>query len=88
MAASCVPVVGKCGGAAMLFNEDCGRLIPITSPSVMAETIADKLRFLWKNPEVLRKLGDAASLRVKENCSEDFYRKQINRYYQNVVVNK
>jgi len=88
MAASCVPVVGKCGGAAMLVNEDCGRLIPITSPSVMAETIADKLRFLWKNPEVLRKLGDLASLRVKENCSEEFYRKQINRYYQNVAANE
>jgi glycosyltransferase involved in cell wall biosynthesis len=88
MAASCVPVVGKCGGAAMLVNEDCGILIPITSPSVMAETIADKLRFLWKNPEVLRKLGDSASLRVEEKCSENFYRKQINRYYQNVAVNE
>ena len=88
MAASCVPVVGKCGGAAMLANEDCGILIPITSPSVMAETIADKLRFLWKNPEVLRKLGDSASLRVEEKCSENFYRKQINRYYQNVAVNE
>ena len=88
MAASCVPVVGKCGGAAMLVNEDCGILIPITSPSVMAETIADKLRFLWKNPAVLRKLGDSASLRVEEKCSENFYRKQINRYYQNVAVNE
>jgi glycosyltransferase involved in cell wall biosynthesis len=83
MAASCVPVVGKCGGAAMLVNEDCGRLIRITSPSVMAETIADKLRFLWKNPEVLRKLGYSASLRVKEKCSEDVYRKQINDHYRN-----
>ena len=88
MAASCVPVVGKCGGAAMLVNEDRGILIPITSPSVMAETIADKLRFLWKNPAVLRKLGDSASLRVEEKCSENFYRKQINRYYQNVAVNE
>jgi len=86
MAASCVPVVGKCGGAAMLVNGDCGRLIPITSPSEMAEEIADKLRFLWKNPGVLKKMGDSARLRVNEKCSEEFYRKQINRYYQNVAA--
>jgi glycosyltransferase involved in cell wall biosynthesis len=86
MAASCVPVVGGCGGAAMLVNEDCGRSIPITSPSVMAETIADKLRFLWKNPEALKKLGESSRLRVKEKCSEDFYRKQINDHYRNVAL--
>jgi glycosyltransferase involved in cell wall biosynthesis len=86
MAASCVPVVGKCGGAAMLVNGDCGRLIPITSPSEMAEEIADKLRFLWKNPGVLKKMGNSARLRVNEKCSEEFYRKQINRYYQNVAA--
>jgi glycosyltransferase involved in cell wall biosynthesis len=86
MAASCVAVVGRCGGAAMLVNEDCGRSIPITSPSVMAETIADKLRFLWKNPEALKTLGESSRLRVKEKCSEDFYRKQINDHYRNVAL--
>lgn len=86
MAASCVPMVGSCGGAAMLVTQDCGRLILITSPAEMAEEIAEKLRFLWKNPEVLKKLGDSARMRVNEKCSEDFYRKQINRYYQNVAV--
>lgn len=86
MAASCVPVVGKCGGAAMLVNEDCGKLIPITSPSGMAEEIADKLRLLWKNPEALKTLGEAARLRVKEKCSEDYYRKQINDHYRNVAL--
>jgi glycosyltransferase involved in cell wall biosynthesis len=84
MAASCVPVVGKCGGAAMLVNEDCGRLIPITNPSEMAKEIADKLRLLWKNPEALETLGEAARLRVKEKCSEDYYRKQINDHYRNI----
>jgi glycosyltransferase involved in cell wall biosynthesis len=86
MAASCVPVVGKCGGAAMLVNEDCGRLIPITSPSEMAKEIADKLRSLWKNSEALKTLGESARLRVKEKCSEDFYREQINHYYRNVAL--
>ncbi len=70
----------------MLVTQDCGRLILITSPAEMAEEIAEKLRFLWKNPEVLKKLGDSARMRVNEKCSEDFYRKQINRYYQNVAV--
>ena len=86
MAASCVPVVGKCGGAAMLVNEDCGKLIPITSPSEMAEEIADKLRLLWKNPEALKTLGEAARLRVKEKCSEDYYRKQMNDHYRNIAL--
>jgi glycosyltransferase involved in cell wall biosynthesis len=86
MAASCVPVVGKCGGAAMLVNEDCGRLIPITTPSEMAEEIADKLRSLWKNPEALKTLGESARLRVKEKGSEDYYRKQINDHYRNVAL--
>jgi len=86
MAASCVPVVGKCGGAAMLVNEDCGRLIPITSPSEMAKEIADKLRSLWKNSEALKTLGESARLRVKEKCSEDYYRKQINDHYRNVAL--
>ena len=86
MAASCVPVVGKCGGAAMLVNEDCGRLIPITNPSEMAKEIADKLRSFWKNSEALKTLGESARLRVKEKCSEDFYREQINHYYRNVAL--
>ena len=86
MAASCVPVVGKCGGAAMLVNEDCGRLIPITNPLEMAKEIADKLRLLWKNPEALETLGEAARLRVKEKCSEDYYRKQLNDHYRNVAL--
>ena len=84
MAASCVPVVGKCGGAAMLVNEDCGRLISITTPSQMAEEIADKLRSLWENPEALKTLGESARLRVKEKCSESFYRDQINAHYQSI----
>ena len=88
MAASCVPVVGKCGGAAMLVNEDCGKLIPITSPSEMAEEIADKLRLLWKNPEALKTLGEAARFRAEEKCSEDYYRKQINDHYRNVAFKK
>jgi len=86
MAASCVPVVGKCGGAAMLVNEDCGKLIPITTPSEMAEEIADKLRSLWEKPEALKTLGESARLRVKEKCSEDYYRKQINDHYRNVAL--
>ena len=52
----------------------------------MADEIADKLRFLSNNPGVLKKLGDSARLQVNEKCSEDFYRKQINRYYQNAAV--
>jgi len=86
MAASCVPVVGKCGGAAMLVNEDCGRLIPITTPAEMAQEIAYKLRSLWENPEALKTLGESARLRVKEKCSEDYYRKQINDHYRNVAL--
>ena len=70
----------------MLVNEDCGRLIPITSPSEMAKEIADKLRSLWKNSEALKTLGESARLRVKEKCSEDFYREQINHYYRNVAL--
>ena len=88
MAASCVPMVGSCGGAAMLVTQDCGRLISITSPSEMAKEIADKLRLLWKNPEALKTLGEAARLRVKEKCSEDYYRKQINDHYRNVAFKK
>ena len=70
----------------MLVNEDCGRLIPITTPSEMAEEIADKLRSLWENPEALKILGESARLRVKEKCSEDYYRKQINDHYRNVAL--
>jgi glycosyltransferase involved in cell wall biosynthesis len=86
MGASCVPVVGKCGGAAMLVDEDCGRLIPITTPVEMAEEIADKLRSLWEKPEALNTLGESARLRVKEKCSEDYYRKQINDHYRSIAL--
>ena len=86
MAASCVPLVGGCGGAAMLVDDDCGKLIPTTSISDMAETIAVELRSLWRNPEVLKTLGESARLRVKEKCSEDFYRMQINDYYHSVAT--
>jgi glycosyltransferase involved in cell wall biosynthesis len=86
IAASRVSVVGKCGGAAMLVNEDCGRLIPITDHSEMGEVIADKLRSLCEDPEISKMLGEAARLRVKEKCSEYCYRKQINDHYLNVAL--
>jgi hypothetical protein len=54
----------------------------------MAEEIAGKLRLLWKNPEALKTMGESARLRVKEKCSEDFYRKQINDHYRNVALNE
>ena len=85
MAASCVPVVGKCGGAAMLVTQDCGRLIPITIPRQMALYIATEIKDLFENSDRLGKLAKAASERVAAVCSEDSYRKQINEYYESVV---
>jgi glycosyltransferase involved in cell wall biosynthesis len=85
MAASCVPVVGKCGGAAMLVTQDCGRLISITSPRQMAVDIAKEIRHLFENSDALGKLAKAASERVAAVCSENSYRNQINEHYEAVV---
>ena len=84
MAASCVPVVGSCGGAAMLVTQDCGRLISITTPNQMALEIAAEIKTLWSNPGLLEKLGSAAVERVASRCSESFYREQINAHYQSI----
>jgi glycosyltransferase involved in cell wall biosynthesis len=84
MAASCVPVVGSCGGAAMLVTQDCGRLISITTPNQMALEIAAEIKTLWSNPGLLEKLGSAAVERVASRCSESFYRDQINAHYHSI----
>lgn len=84
MAASCVPVVGNCGGAAMLVTQDCGRLISITTPDQMALEIAAEIKTLWSSPGLLEKLGSAAVERVASRCSESFYREQINAHYQSI----
>ena len=84
MAASCVPVVGSCGGAAMLVTQDCGRLISITTPNQMALEIAAEIKTLWSNPGLLEKLGSAAVERVASRCSESFYREQINAHYKSI----
>jgi len=85
MAASCVPVVGKCGGAAMLVTQDCGRLISITTPRQMALDIATEIKGLFENLDAFGKLAKAAFERVVAVCSENSYRKQINEHYQSVV---
>ena len=84
MAASCVPIVGSCGGAAMLVTHDCGRLISITTPEQMALEIASEIKILWSSPGLLEKLGSAAVERVASRCSESFYREQINAHYQSI----
>jgi glycosyltransferase involved in cell wall biosynthesis len=84
MAASCVPMVGSCGGAAMLVTQDCGRLISITTPNQMALEIAAEIKTLWSSPGLLEKLGSAAVERVASRCSESFYRELINGHYQSI----
>lgn len=84
MAASCVPIVGSCGGAAMLVTHDCGRLISITTPEQMALEIASEIKTLWSSPGLLEKLGSAAVERVVSRCSESFYRDQINGHYHSI----
>ena len=84
MAASCVPMVGSCGGAAILVTQDCGRLISITTPDQMALEIAAEIKTLWSSPGLLEKLGSAAVERVASRCSESFYREQINAHYQSI----
>ena len=84
MAASCVPVVGNCGGAAMLVTKDCGRLISITTPNQMALEIAAEIKTLWSSPALLEELGQAASRRILERCSQSSYRRQINDHYQSI----
>jgi len=84
MASACVPIVGKCGGAAMLVSQDCGRLISITTPKQMALEIAVEIKTLWSSPALLEELGQAAARRILERCSQSFYRRQINDHYQSI----
>ena len=84
MAASCIPIAGTCGGAAMLMTQDCGRLISITTPNQMALEIAAEIKTLWTSPGLLEKLGSAAVERVASRCSESFYREQINAHYKSI----
>lgn len=87
MAAACVPIIGQCGGAAMLVTQDCGRLISITTPKQMALDIAVEIKALWSSPGLIERLGKAAAERVAERCSQSFYREQINDHYESIARN-
>lgn len=85
MAASCVPIVGNCGGAAMLIDNQCGRLIAITTPVEMTLAIAHELRSLQRSPDLLAELSAKALEKISMFASEDHYLERISACYQLAV---
>lgn len=85
MQSGCVPVVAKCGGAAMTVTEDCGFALQPTNPEDLAIAIADVLEQLWKSPDLLQKLSLAAVERVREYATEDVYLSGIREAYKTAL---
>jgi len=73
MQAGCVPVVAKCGGAAMTVTDECGFALAPTNPEELACRIAEVLERLWRSQELLQRLSHAAVERVKTYASEEAY---------------
>lgn len=85
MLAGCVPVVADCGGPAQIVMEECGYKIPISSRNRFTDALADVIRNLDKNREVLRKKGSAATQRIAANFTEENYRRTVNATYRSVL---
>ena len=85
MQAGCVPVVAKCGGAAMTVTDECGFALAPTNPEDLAQGIADVLEQLWRTQDLLQKLSHAAVERVKTYASEEAYLAGIQLAYQRAV---
>ncbi len=81
MAAGAIPIIADAGGAPMVVDETCGRVIAVTTPRQMALRIADHLEFLALNPAQRATLARAAWLRAKERCMEDTYLKGVDEAY-------
>lgn len=73
MQAGCVPVVAKCGGAAMTVTGECGFALAPTTPEELGCEIAQVLEHLWKSQDLFKSLSAAAVERVKVYASEEAY---------------
>ncbi len=88
MAASCVPVIADCAGAAMLVDDQCGCPIPVTTPATMSKTIARRIIEMWHNPEIIENLGENARLKVTNSCSEEYYIARIADIYKQAATER
>ena len=82
MLAGCVPVVLKLGGPGEIVKSDCGYPIPVEDPAAAVEAITSTLRGLHENRAQCKKLGEAASARIRSHYSESAYLEEIRRIYQ------
>lgn len=81
MQAGCVPIVAKCGGAAMTVTDECGFALPTTTPEELAFEIAQVLERLWREQDLLQRLSIAAVERVRNYASEGAYLRGIHDAY-------
>ncbi len=82
MAAGAIPIIADAGGAPMVVDETCGRVIAVTTPRQMADQIAMHLAELADNPPLKTALALAAWRRARERCREDTYLAGIDNAYR------
>jgi len=85
MLAGCVPVVLKLGGPGEIVTSDCGYPIPVENPAAAVEAITSTLRELHENRAQCKRLGEAASARIRSHYSESAYLEEIRRIYQTAL---
>src|SRR5262249_46869364 len=80
MAAGLPVVATDVGDVARLVTPDCGRVVPMRSPHVLAEA----LRPLLEDPQTRRRMGEAARARARSTFSSTVTATAIGRLYDEV----
>jgi len=81
MLAGCAPLVADWCGPAEIVTDECGFKVPVSEPRAMAATFADILLNLDQNRENIRRVGVAASERIRTAFNEDKYLHLVNESY-------
>jgi glycosyltransferase involved in cell wall biosynthesis len=86
MMAGCVPIVADNGGPRLMVTEACGYKLPASTPTRMAEQIADIILTIDRNREILSEKGGVASRRISSTFTEDNYLNAINAVYRDLTA--
>jgi glycosyltransferase involved in cell wall biosynthesis len=81
MLASCVPVVARCGGPALIVNDACGYAVPAVTPEQLASDIVGIVQKLATEPELIHNKGSLARKRIIECFSENAYWRTLKDCY-------
>jgi glycosyltransferase involved in cell wall biosynthesis len=82
MLAGCVPIVADWCGPAEFVTEECGFKVLVTNPKRMSQDIADILCKLDSNRHLLKTLGTAAGVRIRDSYNERQFLDSMNMIYK------